>query len=93
MPKFEQAELFTKNTIKQINIYHHAPKSESYGAGFNVKFTPTQKEALKNIMQEHNIPASTFLREAMDVYIELFPLRGKLKKHKRLLHEILATLP
>lgn len=85
--------VFTKNTIKQINIYREAGHSESIGeAGFNVKFTATQKEALKNILREHNMNASTFIREAMDFYIDLFPYRQKLAAHRRLVRALLDKL-
>jgi len=89
-----QLELnFSQNTIRNINVYHEASKSESIGeTGFNVKFTPTQKQALQNILKEHNIKASTFLREAMDVYIEIFPFREKIRRHKRLLNDLLSRL-
>lgn len=84
---------FSHNTIENIKIYHDASRSESLGdAGFNVKFTPTQKQALRNIMKEHDIKASTFLREAMDVYIEIFPFREKIRRHKGLLNNLLSSL-
>ena len=85
---------FSKSTIRNINVYHQASKTESLGqeTGFNVKFTPTQKEALKNIMKEHDIKASTFLREAMDIYIEIFPFRDKIKRHKDLVKVLLSNL-
>lgn len=84
---------FTKNTTENINIYHEAAKAESLGEhGFNVKFTPAQKQALKNIMKEHDIKASTFLREAVDVYIEIFPFRNKIKRHGGLLKSLLSRL-
>lgn len=89
----QRALNFSKNTIKQINIYHESAKAESIGEqGFNVKFTPTQKAALQNIMREHNIKASTFLREAMDIYIEIFPFRDKIKRHNGLLKNLLSSL-
>ena len=85
---------FTKSTIRNINQYFQASENESLdpNTGFTVKFTPTQKQALKNIMREHNIQASTFLREAMDVYIEIFPYRDKIKRHKGLLNDLLSRL-
>lgn len=91
MPQLELK--FSQNTIRNINVYHEASKSESIGeTGFNVKFTPTQKQALQNILREHNIKASTFLREAMDVYIEIFPFREKIRRHKGLLNDLLSRL-
>lgn len=86
---------FSKNTIQNINQYFQASKDESLDSGtsYTVKFTPTQKEALKNILKEHNMQASTFLREAMDFYIGIFPLRDKIKRHKSILRELLSRLP
>jgi len=85
---------FTKSTIRNINQYFQASENESLdpNTGFTVKFTPTQKQALKNIMREHNIQASTFLREAMDVYIEIFPYRDKIKRHKGLLNDLFKII-
>lgn len=84
---------FSKNTIQQINIYHEASEKESIGEdGFNVKFTPTQKQALKNIFKEHNMSASSFIREAMDFWIELFPYRQKFERHKKLIQNMLQRL-
>jgi len=85
--------IFSQNTIHNINLYREAPQKESIGEdGFNVKFTPTQKEALKNIIKEHNMSASTFLREAMDFYIDLFPYREKILAHRRFLRDFLNRL-
>ena len=90
---YKQQTLFSENTIQNINIYHAAPQNESLGSdGILAKFTPTQMEALKNIMREHNIKGSTFLREAMDFYIELFPFKNKIQKHKNFLIETLKRL-
>lgn len=89
----EQQSLFSKNTIHNINIYHEAPRNESIGSeGILAKFTPTQMEALKNIMREHNIKGSTFLREAMDTYIELFPFKDKIQRHKDFIISMLKKL-
>ncbi|MCK5605982.1 hypothetical protein KAR91_29055 [Candidatus Pacearchaeota archaeon] len=94
----EQLNLkFSKNTIHNINIYHKASKTESIGSNngqtssINVQFTPTQRQALLNILKEHNIKASTFIREMVDTYIELFPYREKIKNHKKTLIEILKS--
>lgn len=78
-----QMELkFSKSTIHNINIYREAADSESKTEGCQVKLSPTQKEAIKNICKEHNLNASTFLRDALDSYIGLFPYRSKLKKYR-----------
>ena len=89
----EQKTLFSDSTIHNINIYHEAPKNESIGPdGILAKFTPTQIEALKNIMKEHNVKGSTFLREDMDTYIELFPFKDKIQKHKEFIITMLRNL-
>ena len=89
-----QDTLFSHNTIEQIRIYHAAPKNESFNSdGIFAKFTPTQKEALKNIMKEHHVKASTFLVEAMDIYIEIFPLKEKIARHKDVLIDLIDRLP
>ncbi len=90
----EQLKLiFSKNTIRNINIYRSAAENESIGDdGYNVKFTPTQKEALKNIFREHNVKASSFIRDAMDFYIGIFPYREKLSRHRDFLTDFLKRL-
>ena len=90
----EQMSLtFSKNTIENIIIYRESAEKESIGDdGFNVKFTPTQKQAIKGIIKEHNMSASTFLREAMDFYIDMFPYRKKIKKHHRFLRSVLERI-
>ena len=84
---------FSNNTIQNINIYRKAAETESIGGdGFNVKFSPTQKKAIQAIIREHNMSASTFLREALDVYIDIFPYRKKIMKHHRFLRDLLNKL-
>ena len=84
---------FSKSTIQNINIYREAAESESKTEGCQVKLSPTQKEALKNICKEHNLNASTILREALDFYIELFPYRSKLEKHRKNIRWFLDIIP
>lgn len=88
-----QQSLFSKNTIQQINVYHQAPTSESKTDSLTMKLTPTQKEALKNIARERNIGASSFLQEAMDSYISIYPYREKIDRHHDLLVALLSKLP
>jgi hypothetical protein len=89
----EQLKLkFSKNTIEQINIYREAAECESKTDGVQVKFSPTQKEAIYSICKEHNLKASMFLREALDFYIDLFPFRNKIKRHNDFLRETLSRL-
>ena len=83
---------FSKNTIHNINIYRQSPKTESCTSGHHVKLTPTQKQAVESICKEYGMPVSAFLREALDAYIDLFPYREKLIKHRRMLREILNNL-
>ena len=83
---------FSKSTIENIHIYREADKTESKTDGVLAKFSPTQKEAIKAICREHNLNASTFLREALDFYIDLFPFRNKIKRHGDFLRETLSRL-
>lgn len=90
----EQQTLFSHNTIHNIRVYNEAREIESIGesTGINVKFTPTQVQAIKNIIKEHNMKASTFLREAMDFYIWIFPYKEKIKRHMELIKDLLGRL-
>lgn len=83
---------FSKSTIHNINIYRESPKKESCTSGHSVKLTPTQKQAVDSICREYGMPISTFLREALDAYIDLFPYRKKLAKHRRMIREIRKNL-
>jgi len=83
---------FTSNTIHQINIYHEAERTESKTDGMQLKLSPTQKEAIKNIIREYGIDGSTFLRDALNTYLEIFPYKDKLLKHKDLLAELINRL-
>ena len=88
--------VFSKNTIKNINIYRDASKTESVGgsgqnSSINVQFTTSQKRALQSILKEHNMKASTFIREMVDTYIELFPYKDKIESHKDTLIQILES--
>jgi len=87
-----QQSLFTQNTIHNINIYHEASKTESRTESSGVKLSPTQKEALKSISQEHGIGTSTFIAEAIDFYLEMLPHVPKIQRHKELLHQLLNGL-
>lgn len=89
-----QQTLFTKNTIKHIHIYHEAAKQESVGGdgSITVQFTPTQKKAIQAIMKEHNLKASTFIREMVDTYIEIFPFKDKIREHGDILQSLLQRL-
>jgi len=92
----EQTKLnFSQNTIHNINIYQEAAKQEALGvsgSSVTVQFTPTQKEAIHSICKEHNLKASSFIREMVDTYLELFPMIGKIKKHKDFLPVLLDKL-
>jgi len=52
----------------------------------------TKKEAIKNIIREYGIDGSTFLRDALNTYLEIFPYKDKLLKHKDLLAELINRL-
>lgn len=80
---------FSKNTIRNINVYTEAAKTESRTDGSQVKLTATQKEALKSICKEQNISISSFIADALETYIQIFPYKNKIQKHKDLLLNIL----
>ena len=80
---------FSKNTIKNINFYNEAAKSESRTEGSQVKLTATQKEALKSICKEQNMSISSFIADALETYIQIFPYKEKIKRHKDVLLNIL----
>ena len=83
---------FSAQTIEQINVYHQAELSESKTDGSQVKLTPTQKTAISHICREHNVPVSAFLRDALDLYLELFPYREKIRHHKEALVGVIKSL-
>ena len=83
----------TKSTKEQINQYFNAEKEESKTEGSQVKLTPTQKVALQSICREHGLSESEFIRDAIDVYIERFPFRDKIHRHKKLIKKLLKSLP
>lgn len=89
-----QQTLFSSNTIHQIEIYNQAAQDESKtGGDLNVKFSPTQKQAIHSMAQDYGLKDSQFVREMVDGAIELFPYRDKIKRHKDLLVRILTELP
>ena len=83
---------FSKSTIHNINIYRESSKKESCTSGHHVKLTPTQKQAVESICREYGISVSAFLREALDAYIDLFPYREKLIRHRRMIREVIKNL-
>ncbi|WP_419663205.1 uncharacterized protein Dvar_36180 [Desulfosarcina variabilis str. Montpellier] len=85
----EQRKLvFAESVQKQIINYQEASKTESRTAGSQVKLTPTQKQALESICRENGVGVSTFIAQALDCYIELFPYKEKLKRH----HDAIITM-
>lgn len=90
----QQNTLFSQNTIHQIEIYNQAAQEESKtGGDLNVKFSPTQKQAIHSMAVENGLKDSQFVREMVDGAIELFPYRDKIRRHKDLLVRILSELP
>lgn len=90
----QQNTLFSQNTIHQIEIYNQAGQEESKtGGDLNVKFSPTQKQAIHSLAVGYGLKDSQFVREMVDGAIELFPYREKIKRHKDLLVRILSELP
>lgn len=80
-------------SAQQINIYRSAPESgEKFLDGVQAKLTPSQKEALRAICAENGLDMSTFAREAITAYIDLFPYKDKIERHHRLLRSLLDRL-
>lgn len=84
--------VFAENVKKQIVNYHEATKQESRTDGAQVKLTPTQKAALASICREEGIGVSTFIAQALDCYIEIFPYRHKIKKHHDTILSLLESM-
>jgi hypothetical protein len=82
----------SNSTINAINIYRQAADDEKFIDGIQIKVTPTQKEAIRKICAENRLDLSTFGREAVDCFIDLFPYKDKIKKHHRLLRQVLDGL-
>ena len=82
------------NTIKQLTIYEQAKKTESKNGQVAIKVTPTQKTAIEALVKEYGFDAtSTFLRQMLDCFLEYFPYRGKMVRHKKVLMDLLNSLP
>ena len=73
---------FSKNTIKNIHIFREAPESESKNINSGCKLTASQQIAIKAICNEHNMPVSGFIYDAVENWIDFFPYRKILKHHK-----------
>ena len=87
----EQSTLFSKNHIKAVNIFHNSPKTESKTEGSQVKLTAMQKEALKSICAERGVGMSTFISEAFETYIELYPFKEKIRRNRKVLIDLLNS--
>ena len=83
---------FSGATIQQINIYRAAPSSEKFIDGVQAKLTPSQKEALRRICADNGLDMSTLVREALTFYIDLWPYKGKIERHHRVLRKLLDSL-
>lgn len=84
---------FNGTTIQQVNIYRQAPGSgEKITDGIQAKLTPSQKEAIRRICSENGMDMSTFARDAITSYIDLFPYKEKIERHHRLLRLVLDGL-
>jgi hypothetical protein len=79
-------------TVEAINIYRRAASDEKFIDGLQAKLTPSQKEAIRNICNQNGLDMSTFAREAITTYIDLFPYKQKIRKHHRLLRQVLDGL-
>lgn len=81
------------NTIRDIKIYREAPEAgEKFLDGVQAKLTYSQKEALRRICHDHNIDMSAFARDAISAYIDLFPYKEKIERHRRVLRSVLDGL-
>ena len=84
---------FSGATIQNVNIYRNAPGcGEKFLDGIQAKLTPGQKEAIRMICLEHGMDMSTFARDAITSYVDLFPYKKKIEKHHRLLRLVLDGL-
>ena len=91
----QQTFNFNNNTISKINFidgYRSSSKTESRTEGSQVKLTPTQKTALQAICKEQGVGVSTFIADALDTYIELYPYRNKIIRHRETLVSLLNSL-
>lgn len=80
-------------TIQCVNVYRHAAaEGEKHVDGIQVKLSPSQKEAVRRICSENNMEMSAFAREAVSVFIDLFPYREKIHRHHRALRGLLEIL-
>ena len=92
--KYRQQTLFSKNTIQSIKIYNQAAVQESKtGGDMNVKFSPTQKQAIHSLAAEYGLKDSQFVREMVDLAIKMFPYRERIQRHESLLLNLLSNLP
>lgn len=81
------------NTIRDIKIYREAPEAgEKFLDGVQAKLTYSQKEALRRICHDNGMEMSTFARDAISAYIDLFPFKAKIEKHRDVLIAVLDRL-
>jgi len=88
----KQTTIFANHVKQQIVNYHESVKTESRTDMAGVKLTPTQKAALTAICKESGIGVSTFIAQALDAWIELYPYQYKLVKHRDTLLAVLQSL-
>jgi hypothetical protein len=81
------------NTIRDIKIYRESPEAgDKFLDGIQAKLTYSQKEAVRRICHDNGMDMSTFARDAIGAYIDLFPYKDKFEKHRRVLRSILDSL-
>ena len=84
---------FSGATIQNVNIYRNATGcGEKFLDGIQAKLTTSQKEALRSICAGNGMDMSTFARDAISFYIDLWPYREKIQRHHRLLRSICSKL-
>ena len=81
------------NTIRDIKIYREAPESgEKFLDGIQAKLTYSQKEAVRRICHDNGMDMSTFARDAISAYIDMFPYKEKIERHRRALRAVLESM-
>ena len=89
----DQGLKFSGATIQCINIYRSAPEhGEKFIDGVQAKLTPSQKEAFRKLCLENGMDMSTLARDAISYYLDLFPYKDKIDRHRRLLRQVLDGL-
>lgn len=79
-------------TLMHIQKWVAAGSVESKTADLSFKCTPTQKEHLAALCEEHGYSVSSFCLQAVNFWIRFFMYREKLSRHMRFLRSLLDRL-